>query len=57
MENLDEVKTTGFFDKLLKNKGNHVIFFIFNVLTFFVLDMCFKSILCSKLAQKGKKLL
>ena len=64
MKNLDEAKTTVFFfDKLLKNKGNNNIFLIFcNIFYFqrfdiFVLDMCFKPILCSKIAQKGKKLL
>ena len=36
MENLDKAKTTVFifFDKLLANKENHVIFALFNVLTF-----------------------
>ena len=60
MKNLDEAKTTGFFDKLLKNKGNNhilyyfVIFFIFNVFTFSCLICALNLYYAQKLLRKAK---
>ena len=54
MENLDEAKTTVFFDKLLANKGNHVIFALFNVLTFSCLICALNLYFAQKLLQKPK---